>query len=601
MNQPLRISRILILLLILSGSLPLMAEPPETGSSRPCVGQSDPEVLIAPLRPVSGQRIRLLVANTQQPLHALTLTQETGETLNLPLTRLGGPPWGAVAELPALKVGTYPLQVWAADAVRPCNHPFTVYPARTPVESFTRPAHADWDESHEALFALWIEHLFDAPPEQDLSFPSLEPVLRDPNRNVLHDYLGQGEDGRIPATPDCADLPYYLRAYFAWKVGLPFSYRPCSRGSARAAPVCGAAIRHDRFVGRVAQASEFKSLVRTLLDTVHSGSARTALTAESSDFYPVPLQREVLWPGTVYADPYGHVLMIAKWWPQSAEQPGILFAVDAQPDNSITRKRYWEGNFLYVHDLPGAGPGFKAFRPLNHSGQLMSNTDLAAQRGHPPYSTEQAAYDAEAFHARMSQLINPGGLEPQTALQSRLEALTEQLRTRVTSVDNGTRYRRTHPRETIPMPDGAAIFETTGTWEDYSTPSRDLRLMIALDVLSRLPDQVVIHPENFRLGTAQPELVKEELERQLQSALKDRRITYLRTDGSTWSLNLAEMYARKTRLELAYNPNDCPEIRWGASPGTEEYRSCTAQAPVEQRQRMERYRNWFREGRRPSR
>ena len=30
--------------------------------------------------------------------------------------------------------------------------------------------------------------------------------------------------------PDCADLPYFLRAYFAFKMGLPFGFSKCTRG-----------------------------------------------------------------------------------------------------------------------------------------------------------------------------------------------------------------------------------------------------------------------------------------------------------------------------------------------------------------------------------
>jgi hypothetical protein len=54
-------------------------------------------------------------------------------------------------------------------------------------------------------------------------------------------------------------------------------------------------------------------------------------------------------------------------------------------------------------------------------------------------------------------------------------------------------------------------------------------------------------------------------------------------------------------FETAYNPNDCAEARWGAQPGTEEYRPCRRHAPPAQRARMERYREWFRQARRPTR
>ena len=40
------------------------------------------------------------------------------------------------------------------------------------------------------------------------------------------------------------------------------------------------------------------------------------------------------------------------------------------------------------------------------------------------------------------------------------------------------------------MPDGPSIFETTGAWEDFATPARDLRLLIAMDVVRSFPDRV---------------------------------------------------------------------------------------------------------------
>ena len=53
------------------------------------------------------------------------------------------------------------------------------------------------------------------------------------------------------------------------------------------------------------------------------------------------------------------------------------------------------------------------------------------------------------------------------------------------------------------MPDGAAIFETTGAWEDFSTPSRDLRLLIAIDVVRGFPDRVARRPERYAMPQGQ--------------------------------------------------------------------------------------------------
>jgi hypothetical protein len=39
---------------------------------------------------------------------------------------------------------------------------------------------------------------------------------------------------------------------------------------------------------------------------------------------------------------------------------------------------------------------------------------------------------------------------------------------------------------------------------------------------------------------------------------------------------------------MAYNPNDCPEVRWGASDGTDERATCKRRAPSDQRRKMEK-------------
>jgi len=44
---------------------------------------------------------------------------------------------------------------------------------------------------------------------------------------------------------------------------------------------------------------------------------------------------------------------------------------------------------------------------------------------------------------------------------------------------------------------------------------------------------------------------------------------------------------------MGYNPNDCVEYRWGASPGSEEYCTCRGLAPAAQREKMEAVRLWF--------
>ena len=96
-----------------------------------------------------------------------------------------------------------------------------------------------WNSTNETLFSAWIAKLFDAPPDQNLDWKVWYEVLRDQSRNFLYNYLGRNEDNtQTGSRPDCADFVYFLRAYFAFKMGLPFGYSNCSRGFGGKPPKC---------------------------------------------------------------------------------------------------------------------------------------------------------------------------------------------------------------------------------------------------------------------------------------------------------------------------------------------------------------------------
>lgn len=582
---------ILIFCLTMAGASAALA-------ATPCRQDGAIRIWTAPHTPQPGEKLEIIAVATDGDLGGLQVTDPAGRRLTVATTKGGGPPWSLRATVSGPQRGSYRILAQRDGRVAACTE------VRVGGGSSNRGS-GEWDLATQAFFAAWVEQLFDAPPETSLSFPSLEPVLRDPARNFLFDYLSKGEDLRIPAEPDCADLPYFLRAYFAWKLGLPVASRACNRGSATAPPRCDAVQIDRSFVGTAASAATFRSVSRRIIDRVTSGGGRTALDDEATDFYPVPLKRSALWPGTIYADPYGHTLMIVKWVPQQGNRGGLLLAVDAQPDNSVARKRFWEGNFLFAR-APGAGPGFKAYRsPVRDSSKSgwmqPDNASLDGRSGLPPYAADQARMTPEEFYAQMERLINPQGLDPETAYAATLDALMEQLETRVRSVANGEEYMRAHPGSVVSMPKGPAIFETVGPWEDYATPSRDMRLLIALKVLDDLPARIRRHPELYLLNGDRPESAAGRIERLHARSLGERFITYTRSDGSAWKLSLADIYARRPGLEMAYNPNDCVERRWGATPGTADYTTCRRQSPVEHRARMEEYRPWFREARRPPR
>jgi hypothetical protein len=495
-----------------------------------------------------------------------------------------------------------------------------------------------WDRSTEDLYSAWIEKLFDAPLEAELSWPALHEVLRDPLRNFLFNHLGLGEDQKgLIVRPDCADLPYFLRAYFAFKMGLPFGYSKCSRGGGGppkcyewwniqneepppAPPEQEVASSSGSLFGMFGEppvrlaprlpprpqglVSGFGYyLGTTVANAVQSGNGRAPANDDSTDYYPVALKQEALRPGTIYADPYGHVLMLVKRVPQSGDAAGVLLAVDAQPDGTVARKRFWRGNFLFAQDATLGSPGFKRFRPIvrEENGVLrpLTNDEITKNQQYADFSLDQSKLGIEEFYDRMDDVISPAPLDPLRAMKEAITALEEQVKARVTSVENGRKY-QAGGGSNVDMPDGASIFETTGAWEDYATPSRDLRLLIAMDVVRGLPDRIARRTDRYAMPDKKSVAeVKTELESVLASELSARKFSYTRSDGSAWTLSLKDVLDRAVDLEMAYNLNDCVELRWGAAQEGEEASTCKRHASSAQRARMMEYRTWFHERRRP--
>ncbi len=459
-----------------------------------------------------------------------------------------------------------------------------------------------WDSSMEDVYSSWINALFKGCSEQ-ASWPALHEVTRNKSQNFLYNYLSLGEDdpaGKnvLIMQPDCADNPFYLRAYFAWKLGLPFGYHICDRGTLERCPRTGQWITNESLSPKTDPVQAVNSFLRMVMNGVQSGTARTALDDESSDYYPVSLKPEALRPGIVFADPYGHTLILVGHVPQTEGHPGLLLSVDAQPDGTVGIKRFWKGNFLFNTSGVIGEPGFKAFRPISVKKGVLSlfkNNELTETAGFVPFSIQQKKMKPDEFYRIMEKVINPKPLDPDAALLDLIQALHEQLLVRITSVANGEAYFKSHPGSVIPMPSNAAgIFLAGGQWEDFSTPNRDLRLLIAMDAVLDFPDVVARTPEDFNIsGHSSPEQLKAKLQSILDKKVSELSISYTRSDGSEQKLTVDEILKRRDAFEMAYNPNDGIEIRWGAPENSGERSTCRRHAPPTQLEKMKSVRSWF--------
>jgi hypothetical protein len=636
-------------------------------------GACDPAELTvfpSPIAPWKGAPLRVMIIS-EKPLRGMfSLVAPDGSIAAKSSDRHGGAPYSWYAEVATPAAGTWHATLALEGAAAECStitrdiavSASKPEPPRKPPGGFWQVRNS-WNSNTETLFAAWIEKLFDAPPDQDLSWKVWQEVLRDKSRNFLFNYLGAGEDNpQTGLRPDCADFVYFLRAYFAYKMGLPFGYSNCSRGMGGRPPKCyqwfdiehpevtrpppppeqqdilasatpgvatppppppppsllGGLFNRSQSASAVdapvavppvtppappkpKRPTTFGEYLRDVGDVVHTGAVRVAANDDNTDFYTVPLTQQSLRPGTVYADPYGHVLMLVHRVPEMNGMPGVFLAVDAEPDGSITRKRFWRGNFLFVHDPALGSPGFKRFRPIvrdKNGGGLrrLANAEIEKNPQYGDFSLDQSRMSSEDFYDRMDDVMSPEPLDPVKAMTDAIASLNEQVKTRVTSIENGRKYQEKTAAETA-MPNGASIFETTGAWEDYSTPARDFRLLIAIDVVRGFPDHVAKRSDRFAIPGGKSAVdLKRELQGVLASELSSRKITYTRSDGSAWTLSLRDVVDRAADFEMAYNPNDCAELRWGAAENSDEASTCKRHASQAQRAKMSSdYRGWFRD------
>lgn len=623
-----------------AGTVAVVPEPVPSGPVVPASDRAgtcpdrdaaDLGILVSPRRPWAGAPLRVIAATFEGEDAPAVRFERDGVEITAALEVRPGVPAATLAALEAPLAGSLRVIVGRDGHGLACQ---TITIASRHADASPRPASADhvwpvsraWTGAEEALFSAWVRELFHAERGRDLAWSALHEVTSDATRNLLHDHYGWNEDAAdtnlgLHLRPDCADTPYFLRAYYAWKRELPFGFRRCSRGSAGKAPRCGdfqGTLDPPEDVAAAPNKPGELGLVqryfrKTLAWGVHTGNGRTAFGDTSTDVYPLALTRRALRPGAIYADPYGHVFVLVELVPPAGTLPGVLYAIDGQPDGSITRKRYWEGNFLWNPDPALGGSGFKAFRPVDvvrdtgrdanaPRSRQASDAEIAARPGYGDVSDEQRTLVPTAFYDRMDALVTPGPRDPLAAQAEAVRALSEAAKVRVTSVANGEAFLAS-TSSVVEMPSGHAIFETTGAWENYATPARDLRLLIAIDVVRGFEAKVERNRSVFLREGQSIEDVHRELRGARTRLLADPELAfrYTRSDGSSWTLTLAEVLDRAASFEVGYNPNDCPEHRWGAPEGSEERSTCRRRAPEAQRRKMNVYRVWFEARKRPAR
>jgi hypothetical protein len=111
------------------------------------------------------------------------------------------------------------------------------------------------------------------------------------------------------------------------------------------------------------------------------------------------------------------------------------------------------------------------------------------------------------------------------------------------------------------------------TWETFSTPSRDARLKTSIVELRKTIEELV---SRFRSRDPRVVYTGANLGADLRAAYEKSasacRLTYVKSNGQRQTLSYHELVRRL--FAMSFDPYQCPELRWGAKPGSAEFSSC---------------------------
>ncbi|QDK39741.1 hypothetical protein DOE51_10605 [Bdellovibrio sp. NC01] len=406
---------------------------------------------------------------------------------------------------------------------------------------------------------------------------------------------------------DCADFPYFLRSYFAWKNGLPMSLEsivtarpvPGNKGDlryttygnivlARYDVLSTASVFNDQWL-----ASTYPSAVQFLNESLKKltwSAAYRMMGLEDgdlyTDYYPAKISRDAVRPGTVIYDPNGHVTIIWK-----IGDDGRIYYIDSHPDNTVSSGMF---NSKFSRSIPDQGAGFKNFRPLilagatkDSSGAYVGgkiigakNATLALYGKEQFYGTNpdpkgdwkkgKFVYNGNTVsyydYVRMKMAKGALKINPETDMKADVTDICDSLQDRVEAVQAGIDagiQNKEHPER---LPEN--IYGTTGEWENYASPARDARLkMVFMELLYSAKNYIARYKANDPTIVYKGKNLAKDLLSTYQTGVKACKFSYVNSAGVSVNLDMEEL--RKRLFLISFDPYHCVELRWGASESKE--------------------------------
>ncbi|MDX9975337.1 MAG: hypothetical protein RBU21_20285, partial [FCB group bacterium] len=355
--------------------------------------------------------------------------------------------------------------------------------------------------------------------------------------------------------------------------------------------------------------------------------------AALSDSVPIAIDKAFVMPGVVnYTD--GHCLLLAD-----VDQYGELHFLNAGTADTRDIYTYNGMNVIVGIEPHKEGPvqtayegcyqGLRAYRfPIAITDARGRVTEVRRRTDEEMrefgFSLEQfdkmgemytgqkiveKGIELQSFHSLIRyRLRSVDKVIPMQFMRDYIEDLVQMWHFRDTFVQNAWKdvlangpivYPERQPKENI--------FQANGRWETWSSPSSDVDrrnkyfyladwMDDAIDWFDRMPQYVDLTGlEKYNIKNRE-DLAKA-LIAEKQKLFNEKTVHYTNSQGRPVPLTLAELERRL--FDLSFDPNHPPELRWGAKPGSEEFKTATrtfptplpggARMPMEESYRLQAY------------
>ena len=216
------------------------------GPAGTCEDAAELAVLPSPIAPWKGAPLRVIFA-AEKPLEGeLSLIAPDGSVAAKSRERHGGPPYFWFAEVASPAAGTWHAKLARDRAPAECS----TITREIAVRAASRRGRARRRAASGRCAIPGIARRKTCIPHGSRSSSTRRSTRRRRGRRCMKCcaidraiscstiWVSREDQMGLVIRPDCADLPYFLRAYFAFKMGLPFGYAKCTRGGGGEPPKC---------------------------------------------------------------------------------------------------------------------------------------------------------------------------------------------------------------------------------------------------------------------------------------------------------------------------------------------------------------------------